>query len=82
MLEQLKFFQNCQKGSTNCPSFADIITFFYNSYQFSGNLRFFKTFALIFSEKLVLGIYNYKSNVIQVIESNYIDSNCLYSQKD
>ena len=26
-------------------------------------------------------VFNDKSNVIQVLESNYIDSNCLYSQK-
>ena len=34
--------------------------------------------------KLFLGVYNDKSNVIQVFDSNIesnIDSNCLYSQK-
>ena len=32
-------------------------------------------------EKLFLGVYNDKSNVFQVLESNYINYNCLYSQK-
>ena len=32
-------------------------------------------------EKLFLVVYNDKSNITQVLESNYIDSKCLYSQK-
>ena len=33
-------------------------------------------------EKLFLWVYNDKSDDVQVLQSNYIDSNCLYSQKD
>ena len=35
----------------------------------------------ILTEKLFLGVHNDKYNVIQVLWSNYIDSNYLYSQK-
>ena len=30
---------------------------------------------------MFLAVYNDKSNITQVLESNYIDSKCLYSQK-
>ena len=32
-------------------------------------------------EKYFLGVYNDKSNVNQALESNYLECNCLYSQK-
>ena len=32
-------------------------------------------------EKLFWGVYNDKSNVIQVLKSKNIDSNCLYLQE-
>ena len=37
--------------------------------------------ALIGQKKLFLDVCNDKPNVFQVIECNYIDSNCLYSQE-
>ena len=43
--------------------------FFYGIDHYSGNLRF-------------LRVYSDKSNVIQVLESNYIDSNCYIHKKD
>ena len=32
-------------------------------------------------KKLFLWVYNDKSNVIQALEGNYFDSNCLYLKK-
>ena len=55
--------------------------FFYGNDQFSRKARFFKIFALIWKKNCFWGVYNDKSNDLQVLESNHIDSNCLYSQK-
>ena len=34
--------------------------------------------SILMVEKLVLRVYNNKSNVFQVLEGNYIDYSCLY----
>ena len=46
-------------------------------------IKIFQNFCPNLREKLFLGVYDDKSNVFQDLESNYIDSNCLYlSKKD
>ena len=41
----------------------------------------FQNFCSNFMENLFLRVYDEKSSVIQALENNYIDSNCLYSHK-
>ena len=41
----------------------------------------FQNFCSNFTGDVCLEVYSNKSNFIQVLESNYIDSNGLYSQK-
>ena len=54
-------------------------TNFYGKDKFSGKSRFLIISALIWRKRYFLEyVYNVKSNVIQVLESDYIDSNCLY----
>ena len=44
-------------------------------------ITIFQNFCSNFTGDVCLEVYSNKSNFIQVLESNYIDSNGLYSQK-
>ena len=51
---------------------------FYCNDQFSEKV--IKIFCSNLTEEMFLGAYNDKYNVIQVLQSNYVYSNCSYSQ--
>ena len=70
-----KGLRNVQKDPS-ISSFADVSTLFTIMTNFLENQN------SEFTEKLFLGAYNSKSYVIQVLGSNCIESNSLYSQKD
>ena len=40
----------------------------------------FQNFCSNLTKNLFLGVYNDNSNLIQALESNYIDPNCWYSE--
>ena len=70
-----KGLRNVQKDPS-ISNFADVSTLFTVMTNFLENQN------SEFTEKLFLGAYNSKSYVIQVLGSNCIESNSLYSQKD
>ena len=45
-------------------------------------IKIFENSCSNLMKRLLLGVCYDKTNVIQVFESIYIDSNCLYSQKN
>ena len=65
----------CPKGSVHWLNFADVSIYFTVMTSFLENQDFNLT------GRLFLGVCNNKCNVIQVLGTNYIEYNCLYSQQ-
>ena len=76
----IKLLQNVQKDLSIVRIFltSTLLLWYWPIFL---KIKIFQNFCPNLREMLFLGVYDDKSNVFQDLESNYIDSNCLYLSK-